>query len=114
MVTNTVHQLRSSPQYFQAIVEGRKKAEVRRTDRHFLVGDILELTEHDPRTRIPTGRSAHVTVTHVISEDEPCDLSPEALAPGFCILSIELEDGAAIAQPVAFAQARRTGSGGAA
>jgi hypothetical protein len=95
LATNTVHQLRSSPQCFQAIVGGWKKHEFRRTDRHFMVGDILELIEHDPRTRIPTGRSARVRVTYITSEDQPCALSPEALAPGFCVLSVELEDGVA-------------------
>lgn len=92
--TSAVHQLRSSPQFFQAILEGRKRHELRRADKHFSVGDVLELTEHDPQTRVPTGRCARVIVTYITSEDEPCALSPEALAPGFCILSIELDDSA--------------------
>lgn len=87
-----VHRLRSSPQYFQAILDGRKRHELRRTDREFNVGDILELVEHDLSTRELTGRSVRVRITYITSEEEPCALSAEALAPGFCLLSVVLED----------------------
>jgi Domain of unknown function (DUF3850) len=87
----TVHRLRSSPQYFQAILDGRKRHELRRTDRKFKVGDTLELVEHDPSTRELTGRSVRVRITYITSEEEPCALSPEALALGFCLLSVVLE-----------------------
>jgi hypothetical protein len=87
-----VHQLRSSPEFFEAILCGDKRHELRRTDRPFKVGDILELHEHDPATRVLTGRKLRVRITFVTSVDNPCALSSEALASNFCILSIAPED----------------------
>jgi len=58
--------LKCWPENFDAIVEGRKKAEIRDTaDRDFRVGDLLELVRWDPQRRRPTGNSAIVRVCHV-------------------------------------------------
>lgn len=42
------HILKTWPEPFAAMADGRKKFEYRRDDRGFAVGDILELWEWDP------------------------------------------------------------------
>ena len=42
------HELKCHPIYFERIVSGQKKFEVRKNDRNFQVGDILILKEYDP------------------------------------------------------------------
>jgi hypothetical protein len=83
------HELKCWPEFFDAIADGRKRHDLRRsTDRDFRVGDILQLREFDPSSDFYTGRSQAVRVTYVTSADLPCALSGEALSRDFCILSI--------------------------
>lgn len=53
------------PEYFQAIVSGKKKFELRLND--FLVneGDVLLLEEWNPETKEYTGRTVNKTVSYV-------------------------------------------------
>ena len=84
-----VHNLKCWPQFFDAIAEGRKRHDLRRThDRDFRVGDELLLREYDPATESYTGRLQRLEVTYVTSALQPCALSGLALRPDFCILSI--------------------------
>lgn len=83
------HVLKCWPEFFDAIADGRKRHDLRRsTDRDFRVGDNLHLREFDPSSDCYTGRSQTVRVTYVTSADLPCALSGEALSHDFCILSI--------------------------
>ncbi len=50
------HELKCHPQYFQAVVEGRKRYEVRKGDRDFRVGDFVLLHEWSPVLEVYTGR----------------------------------------------------------
>lgn len=65
------HQLKTWPEPFQAVVDGRKKHEVRVDDRGFSVGDILILCEWDPspcRSGLPhgyTGKDCRAKVTYI-------------------------------------------------
>ena len=45
------------PKYFQEILEGKKKFEVRLADFEIKEGDILVLEEYDPKTKKYTGRT---------------------------------------------------------
>ena len=84
-----IHELKCWPQFFNAIVEGRKRHDLRRSyDRDFEVGDKLRLREFSPVDREYTGRVHMVEVTYVTSADLPCALSGDALHPDYCILSI--------------------------
>lgn len=61
------HNLKIEPGWFRAVVDGQKRAEVRRTDRSFAVGDDLML--YVPNA----GEGVLVTVTHILALDELAD-----------------------------------------
>jgi len=106
------HELKCQPPHFAAVAAGRKTVEIRRDDRGFAVGDILDLREYDPeqpvRSFIPdgltpeqeqqgiadgsirigyTGRSCRVVVTHILR-------GFEGLADGYVALSVRLAENA--------------------
>lgn len=86
----TRHTMKSWPQFFQPLVNGEKKHDLRSTkDRRFAVGDILELHEYDPVKGAYTGRLAEFRVTFITSEDTPCAYSSAALERGYAILSLQ-------------------------
>lgn len=85
------HNLKCWPEFFDAIVRGRKKHDLRRADdRDFKVGDLVLLREFDPEARCYTGRAQKVEITYITWKDVPCPLIEEALHPAFCILSISV------------------------
>lgn len=87
------HELKTTQPHFERVRSGAKRAEIRRDDRGFAVGDVLVLREYDPATDSYSGRTVEVHVTHVLA-------GFEGLAAGFAALSFELRqpslfDGAA-------------------
>lgn len=89
MTRMTKHILKISPQWFDAVINGVKLAEVRKNDRNFAVGDTVFLKEYisrctgDERDNY-TGRVAVATITHIVTSDD----FPEGLVNGYCLLSI--------------------------
>jgi len=61
-----LHTLKSWPEYFMATDNGSKTFEVRRNDRDFAVGDVLELREYNPKTFCYTGRVIYRQITFVL------------------------------------------------
>lgn len=61
----TVHDLKIWPQFFGDVADGRKRAELRKNDRDYRVGDVLNLREYDPVAEQYTGRGVTAVVTHV-------------------------------------------------
>lgn len=59
------HELKTWPEPFQAVSDGRKRYEIRRDDRGFRVGDVLFLREWDPNTGDYTGREVARHVEYV-------------------------------------------------
>ena len=53
------------PEYFEAIVSGKKKFELRLNDFDVSEGDTLLLEEWDPKTQKYTGRKIEKKVTYV-------------------------------------------------
>ncbi len=86
------HVLKSWPKFFDPVSSGTRTHELRRNDRDFHVGDVLELHEFDPTAHAYTGRVCRATITSMTSADEPCAVSAEALHPAFCILSVRVAE----------------------
>ena len=53
------------PEYFEAVVLGKKKYELRLNDFEVNEGDILVLEEYNPHTKEYTGRKIEKKVTYV-------------------------------------------------
>jgi hypothetical protein len=62
------HKLKIWPEYFQAVLSGRMKFQLRRADRDFRVGDQLLLEEWDPEPDQTknTGRQVLVRVDYIM------------------------------------------------
>lgn len=75
---NKLKRLKILPQYFEEVIKGNKRAELRLNDRDFKVGDIYELEEYDGKTY--TGRSVTVRIMHILE-------GFEGLAKGWCMFS---------------------------
>ncbi|MEG0622039.1 MAG: DUF3850 domain-containing protein [Hafnia sp.] len=74
------HELKILPEYFESVISGKKKAELRRNDRYFSAGDKLLLKEWSLEHEY-SGRSVGCIITDV------ADVS--SLAKGYVLLSIE-------------------------
>lgn len=61
-----IHELKTWPEFFEAVLNGNKTFEVRRDDRGFSVGDILHLKEYDISLNRYTGRELAKTVTYIL------------------------------------------------
>ena len=61
---NITHDLKTWPESFDAVEQGRKTHETRINDRDFKVGDFLRLKRWDPAAGIYTGREIIVRVTY--------------------------------------------------
>ena len=86
-----VHRLKCWTNFYDEIVAGRKRHDLRRAhDRNFRVGDRILLCEFDPNLGIYTGREQLVEISYITSAEQPCALSDLALHRDFCILSIVL------------------------
>lgn len=88
------HRLKTWPEPFQAVAEGRKLFEYRRDDRGFAVGDELVLEEWDPSHYQRdsavvghihhggfTGRKVRATVAYRLAGEH-------GVPEGFCVLSL--------------------------
>jgi Domain of unknown function (DUF3850) len=60
-----IHELKTWPVPFQAVLDGKKLYELRKNDRGYRVGDILHLREWDPDTEHYSGRSLRARVTYM-------------------------------------------------
>lgn len=87
---STSHELKSWPRFFNPIVSGDRRHELRRNDRNYRVGDVVVLREFDESLGRYTGRKCTAVVTSITSHDEPCAVSAEGLNPDFCILTIRV------------------------
>lgn len=91
-----VHELKTDPAVFQAVLDGSKTYELRKDDRAYQVGDVLRLREtrytgQEMRAGAPleyTGRECRVRVTHRLRGPI------YGLADGWAILSVAHEQAA--------------------
>lgn len=92
------HELKTLPQYYGAVLSGRKNFEIRKNDRGFRVGDTVRLREYENDEY--TGRELVRKITYVLHGPL------YGLAEGWCIL--------ALAQAASGGRASRSEVGGAA
>jgi hypothetical protein len=60
------HELKCWPEFFGALENGEKTAEIRYNDRRYEVGDILRLREWEPTTECYSGHEVRRRVSHVV------------------------------------------------
>lgn len=79
------HQLKIFPSYFKAIVDGRKRHEVRnKKERSFEENQNILLREWNPDTEKYTGRELIVRATYISDGDDSVTDLPETV----CVISI--------------------------
>lgn len=75
------HILKTWPGYFQHLADGTKKFEIRKNDRGYKRGDVLELREWSKANGY-SGRQISAEVTYIIYGETL------GVAPGWCLMSI--------------------------
>ena len=73
------HILKTWPEYYEAVLDGRKTFEIRKNDRGFCLDDELLLQEWDPKTGKYTRRELAMLITYI---------TDFAQKPGFVVLGI--------------------------
>ncbi len=76
-----IHELKTLPVFFVAVVEGEKSFEVRENGHNFTGGDQLNLREWEPETGY-TGRSCLASVGYVLLGGQ------YGILPGYCVMAI--------------------------
>jgi len=76
------HELKTWPEYFEAVLDGTKTFELREDDRKFSPGDELHLREWDPRTEDYTGREEFKRCGYIL-------YCHPGLRPGYVIIQLE-------------------------
>ncbi len=77
-----IHRVKCYDRFFKATGNGTKLFEVRRNDRNYHEGDLLELNETTDAER--TGRAALFRIVFVLSSEE----FPEGIKDGYAVLGI--------------------------
>lgn len=77
-----IHELKTLPEYFNAVISGEKTFEVRKNDRPFTSGDLLAMNEYDAETNGYTGRSCLVYIDYILDNEDYCK-------DGFVVMSIK-------------------------
>ena len=73
------HTLKIWPNYFEAVRSKEKKFELRKRDRDFQEGDVLNLREFDPESRCYTGSIFSAEIKYILK-------NAPGLDPDYCIL----------------------------
>lgn len=65
-----IHELKILPEYFNAVISGKKTFEIRKNDRPFHKGDLLALNEYDADRKCYTGSSCLVYVDYILNNPD--------------------------------------------
>lgn len=87
---SVVHSMKSWTHLYQAIASGQKTHDLRKNDREYVIGDIIELKEFDFVKGEYTGDTCLVEITYITSSETPCAFSSSVLENGYSILSVKL------------------------
>lgn len=77
------HELKIFPEFFSAVCTGVKRAELRKNDRDYRVGNTLHLLETPRGSCHSTGEFINATITHIADVGE--------WMPGYVLLSVKRE-----------------------
>lgn len=81
------------PKYFEMIISGKKKLELRLADFDVEEGDVLILEEWDPETKEYTGRKVEVVANYILkTKDQKFWPQEEVEKYGFQIIQFELKN----------------------
>ncbi len=85
-MTKRVHQLKIAPAYFNAVVTGEKRAELRKDDRGYKVGDVLCLCEctHGKYS----GKECAAVITHILPVNDVLPMPGNWIPGHWVMLSI--------------------------
>ena len=75
------HELKIYPKYFEDVISGKKKFEIRKTDRKFAIGDVLILKEWDNIKY--SGRLVRAEVIYLLSDNFI------GIQPGYVVMGIK-------------------------
>lgn len=79
---STVHQIKLKRQYFKDVADGKKTFELRKNDRGYRVGDVLDMREIKDGEE--TGQHIRAEITYMLE-------NYEGIEEGYCILAIRLK-----------------------
>lgn len=82
-LTGKVHKLKILPEYFSAVLSGKKTFELRKNDHDYKVGDVVELQEYTENRY--TGRAVEGVISYVLKS-----CSEYGLDDSYCIFSFIL------------------------
>ena len=84
-----IHELKTLPQYFNAVRSGAKTFEVRKNDRNFQTWDMVILKEFIPSKGFGEGRYSGneilAFITYILDNEE-------YLQPGFVVLALSIQN----------------------
>ena len=81
-----LHYLKIKPEYYEEVRRGNKKAELRKNDRDYQVGDVIKFIVIDDKGN-ETKTDRYYEITHILK-----DVPEYGLQDGYAILSIELAE----------------------
>lgn len=83
------HFIKIAPVYFEKVVDGSKKCEIRENDRRYKVGDIVVLMEYDKETDSFSGRTVIIEITYITSFKQKRNMVVFSFALLACCLNME-------------------------
>lgn len=94
----TIHDLKSWPEFYEAVSTGLKTFELRQNDRGYRVGDVLRLREWDPGPSFSrdggafTGRECRRRVVYILEGVGVGCIQPlKGILRGYCILGLAMD-----------------------
>jgi hypothetical protein len=88
------HVLKTWPEPFQAVLDGRKRYEIRKDDRGYAVGDVLRLREWDPTPQtFGYSQAGYTQREHTVRVTYITPAGSWGLPASLCVMSIEKDPG---------------------
>lgn len=105
-----VHDLKSWPEFYDALLAGTKNFELRNDDRGFEVGDELCLREWNPRTKQYSGRKTVRLVSYILEHRPEAGCAATfGIRDGYVIMALRSPPGAGLSSLVSSHHQRQQG-----